>query len=278
MLQYVIMNGILAVNHFLNTEKFNELHNHLIKSAAQCNINLILKTNLELATQKADGDFVLFWDKDINLARAIEKSGTPVFNSADAIEKCDDKARTYIELDGIVPQPKTLAAPKTYFTCDMNEFVENAVDILGLPLIFKECFGSFGAQVYLCRTYEDITSHISERPFILQEFIRESAGTDVRIEIVGKKCVNAVKRFNRNDFRSNVTNGGTMTPYAATPAEIKTAVDACTALDLTFGGVDILNNGMVCEVNSNAHIINIMKATGKDIAPLIFKEITEQIK
>lgn len=278
MLQYVIMNGILAVNHFLNTKKFNELHSHLIRSAAQCNINLILKTNLELATQKADGDFVLFWDKDINLARAIEKSGTPVFNSADAIEKCDDKARTYIELDGIVPQPKTLIAPKTYFACDMREFVKNAVDILGLPLVFKECFGSFGAQVYLCRTYEDITSHISERPFILQEFIRESTGTDVRIEIVGGKCVNAVKRFNQNDFRSNVTNGGTMLPYSPNENEIKTAVDACTALGLTFGGVDILNNGMVCEVNSNAHIINIMKATGKDIAPLIFEKITEQLK
>lgn len=272
------MNGILAVNHFLNTEKYNELHSHLIKSASACNINLILKTNLELATQKADGDFVLFWDKDINLARAIEKTGTPVFNSADAIEKCDDKARTYIELDGIVPQPKTLVAPKTYFACDMHEFVKNAVDILGLPLVFKECFGSFGAQVYLCRTYEDITSHISERPFILQEFIRESAGTDVRIEVVGGKCVNAVKRFNQNDFRSNVTNGGTMLPYSPDENEIKAAVDACTALELTFGGVDILNNGMVCEVNSNAHIINIMKATGKDIAPLIFEKITEQLK
>lgn len=272
------MNGILAVNHFLNTEKFNALHHHLIKSAAQCNINLILKTNLELATQRAVGDFVLFWDKDTNLARRIEKSGIPVFNSADAIEKCDDKARTYIELDGIVPQPKTLIAPKTYFACDMREFVESAIDSLGLPLIFKECFGSFGAQVYLCRTYEDIISHISEKPFILQEFISESAGTDIRIEIVGSKCVSAVKRFNENDFRSNVTNGGTMTPYTPNESEIKTAVDACSTLGLTFGGVDILNNGMVCEVNSNAHIINIMKATGKDIAPIIFNEITERLK
>lgn len=272
------MNGILAVNHFLNTKKFSELHEHLIRSAAKHNINLILKTNLELATQRADSDFVLFWDKDTNLARAIEKSGIPVFNNAAAIEKCDDKARTYIELDGIVPQPKTLIAPKAYFACDMREFVKSAIALLGLPLVFKECFGSFGEQVYLCRNYEDIVGHISEKPFILQEFISESAGKDVRIEIVGGKCVSAVKRFNDNDFRSNVTNGGAMAPYTPSENEIKTAVDACNALGLTFGGVDILNNGMVCEVNSNAHIMNIMHATGIDIAPLIFDEITEQLQ
>ena len=139
------MNGILAVNHFLKGEKYDTLHKHLAASAKKCGINLNIKTNLELATQKAQADFVLFWDKDINLARRIEKSGVPVFNSAESIEKCDDKGRTYIELDGIVPQPKTLIAPKCYFKSDMSEFVEKAIDILTLPLVFKESFGSFGA-------------------------------------------------------------------------------------------------------------------------------------
>lgn len=267
------MNGILIVNHFLNSEKFNTLHRHLLCAAEKKGIRLDIKTNLELASENAEGDFVLFWDKDINLAKRLEKSGIPVFNSADSIAKCDDKARTYIELDAIVPQPKTLIAPKTYFPADMREFVTAAIDILGLPLVFKECFGSFGEQVYLCKTYEDIVSHISVKPFLLQSFIESSAGSDRRLEIVGKRCVSAVKRHNENDFRSNVTNGGTMTPYTPTEEEVRTAVKACDALGLTFGGVDILDNGMVCEVNSNAHIINIMKATGLDIAPLIFEEI-----
>ena len=82
------MNGILAVNHFLKGEKYDTLHKHLAASAKKCGINLNIKTNLELATQKAQADFVLFWDKDINLARRIEKSGVPVFNSAESIEKC----------------------------------------------------------------------------------------------------------------------------------------------------------------------------------------------
>lgn len=278
MLQYVIMNGILLVNHFLNGEKFNELHSHLVKSAKKQNIDLVIKTNLELANDEVNADFVLLWDKDINLARRIEKGGVPVFNSSSSVAVCDDKARTYIELSGIVPQPKTLVAPKTYFDVDMREFVDNAIACLGLPLVFKECFGSFGEQVYLCKTRGDVMSHITAKPFIMQEFISDSTGRDTRIEIVGGKFVSAVKRNNPADFRSNVTNGGTMTPVVPDNEMIETAVKACDALGLTFGGVDILDNGMVCEVNSNAHIINIMNATGIDIAPVIFDEITEQLK
>ncbi len=278
MLQYVIMNGILLVNHFLNGEKFNELHSHLVKSAKKQNIDLVIKTNLELANDEVNADFVLLWDKDINLARRIEKGGVPVFNSSSSVAMCDDKARTYIELSGIVPQPKTLVAPKTYFDVDMSEFVDNAIGRLGLPLVFKECFGSFGEQVYLCRTREDVMSHITAKPFIMQEFISDSTGSDTRIEIVGGRFVSAVKRFNSDDFRSNVTNGGTMTPVVPDNKMIETAIKACEALGLTFGGVDILDNGMVCEVNSNAHIINIMNSTGIDIAPVIFDEITERLK
>ncbi len=88
------MNGILTINHFLNGEKYSTLHSHLVESAKMCDINLQIKTNLELATENAKADFVLFWDKDINLAKRLEKSGLPVFNSADSIAKCDDKALT----------------------------------------------------------------------------------------------------------------------------------------------------------------------------------------
>lgn len=272
------MNGILVVNHFLNSSKYNELHTHLVSSAKKTDINLSLKTNLELATEDVKADFVLFWDKDINLAKRLEKKGLPVFNSAGAIELCDDKAKTYIELDGVVPQPETLIAPKCFFKVDMSEFAAKAIDILGLPLVFKECFGSFGEQVYLCNSFEEVISHISEKPFILQKFISDSAGKDARLEIVGGKCVSAARRENKNDFRSNVTNGGTMTPYTPTDDEVQIAVKACDKLGLTFGGVDILENGMVCEVNSNAHIINIMNSTGVDIAPLIFEEIRKNVK
>lgn len=271
------MKGILAVNHFLNNRKFNTLHRHLLESAEKCGVGLEIKTNLELALETPKADFVLFWDKDINLAARLEMSGLPVFNSTKSIDLCDDKAKTYLALNGIVKQPKTLIAPKTYFKADFTRFVDGAVNILGLPLVFKECFGSFGEQVYLCKSKADVLTHITEKPFILQEFIADSAGRDIRIEVVGGKIAAAVRRENKNDFRANVTNGGHMAPYTPTDSEKETAICACNALGLTFGGVDILAGGFLCEVNSNAHIINIMNCTGTDIAPLIFEEIRSRL-
>lgn len=271
------MKGILAVNHFINTAKFGALHSHLVEAAKKENIELEIKTNLELAAEDPQCDFVLFWDKDINLARRLERLGLAVFNSADAIEKCDDKARTYIELSGIVPQPKTLIAPKTYFKSDFSEFVDKAIELLGLPLVFKECFGSFGEQVFLCKTKAEILNLITEKPFVLQEFIASSAGRDKRLEVVGGSVVAAMERFNESDFRSNVTNGGKMKPCQPSQAECDIAVSACEKLGLTFGGVDLLEGGIVCEVNSNAHIINIMNCTGIDIAAQIFKEIRNKL-
>ena len=271
------MNGILAVNHFLNTHKFSELHSHLISCAHKEGIELTLKTNLELAAENPVCDFVLFWDKDTNLARRMENNGLPVFNSAASIEKCDDKARTYIELSGIVPQPETLIAPKTYFKADFSEFVDKAVDILGLPIVFKECFGSFGEQVFLCSSKDEILSHVTEKPFILQKFIAASKGHDKRLEVVGGNVIAAMERYNKNDFRSNITNGGEMKPCTPTDEECNIALAACEKLGLCFGGVDILDGGMVCEVNSNAHIINIMNCTGIDIGTEIFKEIKRNL-
>lgn len=271
------MNGILIVNHFLQGEKFNTLHSHLLKSAENMGIGLSLKTNLEAAFFNEKADFMLFWDKDIMLAKSLERRGFRVFNSSAAIRKCDNKAETYIELSGVVKQPKTLIAPLTFYEADFSVFVDEAAEILGLPLVFKECFGSFGQQVFLCRTKQEILSHITQKPFILQEFVEKACGSDIRIEVVGGKAVCAVRRENENDFRANISNGGAAFEYEPTAEQCRIAVDACNALGLDFGGVDIMCDDIVCEVNSNAHIINLMNCTGIDIAPIIFKEILSRL-
>ena len=222
-------------------------------------------------------DFVLFWDKDSLTARLLERQGVPVFNSAESIELCDNKAKTYLALLGSVPQPKTLIAPLSFFKADYSAFVDKSIEILGLPLVFKECFGSFGEQVFLCRSRQEILEHITEKPFILQEFMSSCEGRDIRIEVVGGKAVAAMRRVNQNDFRANVTNGACAQAYSPSTSEKKLAEKACRVLGLTFGGVDIFENGVVCEVNSNAHIINLMNCTGTDTAPMIFEEIKKRI-
>ncbi len=274
------MEAYLVVNHFLNGEKFNTLHNHLVKCAADENINMHIKTNLELAGEETENkgiDFVLFWDKDVHLARRLEKAGIKVFNSSLSIELCDDKAKTYTELFHEVPQPETFIAPMTYKKENISEFIEKAAARLSFPLIFKECFGSFGEQVFLCEDINDIEKHLSEKPFVLQKFVFSSAGCDRRLEVVDGEVIAAVERYNKNDFRSNVTNGGSMEIVKPSEEEKEKAVKACSILGLLFGGVDILKDGSICEVNSNAHIINLMNATGIDAAPYIFRAVKKRL-
>lgn len=271
------MTGFLVVNHFLIGKKYEDLHTHLSKCAKNQGIELKIKTNQQVIFEEETPDFVLFWDKDINTAKMLENKNIPVFNSSQSIALCDDKAKTYLALQDYVKQPKTIIAPLSFFQSDYRDFVEPAVAQLGLPVVFKECYGSFGEQVFLCSTIEDVLSHISTKPFLLQEFIEDSRGKDVRLEIVDGKCVAAMKRYNKNDFRSNITNGGTAEPYTPTKEEEHLAVKACEKLGLTFGGVDMLDGNILCEVNSNAHIINLMNCTGIDIAPIIFNSIREKI-
>lgn len=269
------MTGILVINHFLNGKKFDELHSHLVTCAKNMNIDLKIRTNQDMIFDDTECDFVLFWDKDVALAKSLENKGIPVFNSSSAIELCDDKGRTYLALDGIVPQPKTFIAPLSFFDVDYAPFLHKCVEKIGTPFVVKECKGSFGEQVFLCDSVEDALEHLRGVPFIVQEYI-ECDNTDVRLEVVGGEVVSAMKRHNPSDFRSNITNGGTATPYNPTDFELDLAKKSCNALGLDFGGVDIIS-GMVCEVNSNAHIINIMNATGVDIAEKIFAYILEKI-
>ncbi len=273
----------LAVNHFLRGEKFTTLYNHLCGAAEKEGILLSVKTNLELSlcSEFEKVAFTLFWDKDTVLARRLERNGIPVFNSAGAIEVCDDKAKTYTELLGAVPQPKTMCSPLTYKKEDLTPFIEGAVKELGLPLVFKNCRGSFGQQVYLCESAGDIKLRITgEKPFILQEYVSCSAGQDIRLQVVGNKVVAAVRRENKNDFRANATLGGKMEAYTPTKEEREIALTASAKLGLLFSGVDILEGAegpLLCEVNSNAHIMNLLDAAGVDAAPLIFRAIEEKL-
>lgn len=270
------MTGFLVVNHYLSGEKYSHLHSHLKKTAEKMNIKLTVKTNEEMLFESERADFVLFWDKDVNLAKSLENKGFFVFNSARSIALCDDKAKTYLALENKLKQPKTIIAPLFFFDVDYSEFIKRAGEVLGFPLVLKNCCGSFGEQVHLCRTVDEAIKFVTGEPFLLQEYI-ECGGEDVRIEVVGGRVVAAMKRRNEHDFRSNITNGGTAEKYTPTDKECELALNACRELGLTFGGVDIMRGDILCEVNSNAHIMNIMHTSGVDVAPLIFEEILRKI-
>ena len=232
-------------------------------------------------------DFVLFWDKDVALAQRLEAAGLPVFNSATAIATCDDKIKTALALarQGVV-LPRTIFAPKTFEGVGYAslDFLRSAADELGLPLVIKEAYGSFGQQVYLAQTQaeaEDIVRRIGHKDFLMQEFIATSRGTDLRVNVVGGEVVAAMRRFSATDFRSNVTLGGGMERATPTPAQCEIAVAACRAVGADFAGVDILygpnDAPLVCEVNSNPHFRSTLDCTGVNLADVLAAHVLRAI-
>ena len=285
--------GWLIVNRYLNSPSFTYITDRLLQAAERNNIWLHKHYNTDFTTPESvaaagSPDFVLFWDKDIKLARLLESLGLRLFNPAGAIEDCDDKALTYLKLLGSgVKMPKTIMLPKIFVRVDWHEcgFIESAADELGFPLIVKECFGSFGDQVYLAHSIPelyDIVDKIGTSPAILQECISSSLGRDMRLYVVGQNVSSAMCRYSEcGDFRANITRGGHMKPHVPSPEQTSMALDVCRILGLDFAGVDLLfgedDKPVLCEVNSNAHFKNLSDFTGVDIADLIIKHIIATI-
>jgi len=289
------MKGWLVVNHFINSSKFDEISRLLIVAAQDNHVKLDLKTNYELSlmalnrhTYKERPDFVLFWDKDIYLARLLEAEGSRLFNTAEAIDICDDKSRTYIHLKhSDLRMPNTMIIPKIYHGVDWGAYdiIGEAEETFGYPMILKEGIGSFGDQVYLIRSREELVgkmNSIGNRPMILQEFIQSSKGRDIRVYIVGNQVVAALYRYSvTEDFRANLTCGAKMQRYEPNEKQIDMALKAVNCIGLDFAGVDILfgedDEPILCEVNSNAHFKNALDCTGVNVAEHIIWHITKTI-
>lgn len=277
------MFGWLVVNGFLNSNKFNEIYSWLKTAFEKRGHILKVYTNIELINidNKQRPDFVLFWDKDILLAKQLEKMGLRLFNNSNAIEICDNKALTYIFLKDKVKMPKTIIGPMTYRNIGYTVDFLDSID-LGYPMVIKECCGSFGQQVYLAENVQQASEIISNtnEPILFQEYISESRGKDIRINVVGDKVVASMLRYNDNDFRANITNGGSMLPYEPSDEEAELAIKTCKLLNLDFGGVDILfgNDGpILCEVNSNAHFKNIYDCTNINVADYIAEYVEKHM-
>ena len=117
--------------------------------------------------------------------------GLPVYNRSEAIDVCDSKAKTHQALANHgIPMPKTIFPPFTYEGIERQNFdaFSRIGQALGYPLVVKEAYGSFGQQVYLIENENElieIVKKLKHKPFILQEFIENSRGRDIRINVVG---------------------------------------------------------------------------------------------
>lgn len=287
----------LVVNGFIDSEKFRQIFAWLMEAGKKQGCTLELKTNSQLLPELVLGEdsplyggrrpqFVIFWDKDVRLARLLEKFGLRLFNCAESIEICDDKARTYLELfEKKIRMPRTIIAPKTFRMegYPKLDFLQQIERRLGYPMVIKECYGSFGQQVWLVHDQKELLKclqGIQNRPFLFQEYLAASRGHDIRIQMVGTQAVAAMHRYNPDDFRANITNGGRMEAHTPNAAQLDMAVQVMEALGLDFAGVDLLfgadGEPVLCEVNSNAHFVNIWKCTGVNAAEAIVQYCMEQ--
>lgn len=295
------MYGFLIVNEYLNTNKFNELYDMFYTASRKHSVRLEKYTNADFlvrldrsevdsdAFNNGDPDFIIFFDKDIALCKALEARGIRVFNGSEAIRICDSKLLNARALADKVKMPETYAVPFTYENIGINDgssfsFMDQIELLISYPMVIKESFSSFGMGVRLAsdrNEAEDIIKKYGNRECVIQEYISTSCGRDVRIQMVGDKCVAAMMRYNDHDFRANISNGGSMKEYTPTDAQIEMAQKVMKELNLDFAGIDIMfgenDEPVFCEANSNAHFKNLFDLTGINTAEYIVEYIKEQL-
>ncbi len=214
--------------------------------------------------------------------RQFEMMGVYPLNESVAIGRSRDKLRSLQLLSR-----KGIGLPVTSFAHSTTN-TEDLIDIVGgAPLVLKLLEGTHGNGVVLAESHQVAASMIDsfrglKAHFLVQEFIKEAGGADIRCLVVGDKVVAAMKRQGKEgEFRSNIHKGGSATVIRITPEERSTAVRAARILGLNMAGVDLLrsNHGpVVMEVNSSPSLEGIEKATGKDIAALIIAFIEKHAK
>ena len=214
--------------------------------------------------------------------RQFEMMGVYPLNESVAIGRSRDKLRSLQLL-----ARKGIGLPVTGFAHSTSN-TQDLIDIVGgTPLVLKLLEGTHGNGVVLAESHQVATSMIDsfrglKAHFLVQEFIKEAGGADIRCLVIGDKVVASMKRQGKEgEFRSNIHQGGSASVIRITPEERVTAVRAARIMGLNVAGVDLLrsNHGpVVMEVNSTPGLEGIEKATGKDIADLIIAFIEKHAK
>ncbi len=286
------MKGLIVMNGYPSSEKFyrqsarikDELEKLGVATDVFLNGELKAKLN-ESATPSAslDGyDFCVYLDKDKYLSRILEGAGMRLFNSAEAIEVCDDKMTTYLSLQNAgVKIPETISAPLCYTPNSQpkTRFLDE-VETLGYPIVAKKSYGSFGAGVKLIKTRAELEGIEAEwlyTPHFYQKFVGEK-GRDIRVIVIGKKAVAGMRRVaTEGEFRSNIELGGHDEKIELSKEYIKVAERVAEHLNLDYCGVDLLESEtpIVCEVNSNAFFEGLESVTGVSIAKKYAEYIVE---
>lgn len=292
------MNGIIITNQEIghNVYKIKRYKEEFSKLGIPLDVfvndgTLAMIKDSELEVNLPACDFIIYLDKDIYLARILEKAGYRLFNKADFIKLCDDKALTNIACASRgIKMPDTITGP-LFYSQELKEenfkFLDDVIAKLGLPLILKRVYGSLGLGVYLIKTKEELIEAYKEHcraPILFQKYVGSSYGVSARVIIIDKKVVGGFIRYNKTDFRSNYGENASSRPLKEGEKCFELASYIAKELDIEYAGIDFmfLESGepILCEINSNAFFEEFEKVTGinvaKEYALMIKRKIYEQ--
>lgn len=286
----IIVNQVVGHNQYKIdrfTQTFKEKNIELKVYVNNGSLAKIVDGNIVINLPKSD--FVLYMDKDIYLARMLEKSGYRLFNNADFIKLCDDKLLTYIRCanEGI-PMIKTFPGPLVYtdFLTESNyAFLDDVSKELGFPLIVKKVYGSLGEGVYKVDNMEELKkvySSIYRNPLLFQEYMKNSKGKSIRVLVIDHQVVGGFERINNDDFRSNFGESASSRKLENSSKFLDFAKKIAQKLDILYAGIDLLydedNEPILCEINSNAFFEEFEKVTKIDVASLYRDMVIKEIK
>lgn len=214
--------------------------------------------------------------------RQFEMMGVYPLNESVSISRSRDKLRSLQLLSR-----RGIGLPVTGFAHSPDDVDDLLATVGGAPVVIKLLEGTQGVGVVLAETHAAASSVIQafnglKAHILVQEFIKEAGGADIRCFIVGGKVIASIKRQGKEgEFRSNLHQGGSASLVKITAAERATAINASKAMGLNVCGVDLLrsNHGpVVMEVNSSPGLEGIEGATEKDIAGMVIDFIEKNAK
>ena len=213
--------------------------------------------------------------------RQFEMMGVYPLNESVAISRSRDKLRSMQLLSR-----KKVGLPVTGFANKATDIPDLLDMVGGAPVVLKLLEGTQGIGVVLAETRKAAESVLEafmgqKINIMVQEFIKEAGGADIRCLVIGDRVVAAMKRQGKEgEFRSNLHRGGSASLVKITPQERATAVLAAKTMGLTVAGVDLLRSErgpLVMEVNSSPGLEGVEKATGKDVAGAIIGCIEKNV-
>lgn len=289
------MNGIIITNQQIghNAYKIDRLLEEFKKVNIEVEVftnngTLALIKNNDVIINLPKADFVIYLDKDIYLARLLEKAGYRLFNKADFIKLCDDKVLTFIACSNMnIKMPTTFAGPLVYFNLEKAhyDFLDKVEQELGYPMVVKKVYGSLGEGVYLVNDRNELNElygNICRNPILFQKYVQNSKGHSIRVLIVDGKVLGCFKRKNDYDFRSNFGKSADGEKIAEPSKYIKFGQDVADKLHIEYAGIDLLDNEddmpILCEINSNAFFEEFEKVTELNAAKAIVDMIVRKVK